>query len=112
ITNKKEAELKINKQNDRLSLQNEQIKRNYEELIKAKTSKKALGIVLGIAIFLFLISEAWLEPIIEQHIGEENSLVGLAIKGVIALLLKPIDTLLESYLIKRQVKIQQNVSSS
>lgn len=104
ITVKKEAELQIKKQNDRLTSQNEEIRRNYEELTKAKTSKKALGIVLGIAVFLFLISEAWLEPIIEQHTGEENNLVGLAIKGVIALLLKPIDTLLESYLIKRQIK--------
>ena len=104
ITTKKATELKIKKQNERLHHQNEKIKKNYEELVKAKTSKKALGIVLIIAVILFLVSEAWLEPIVEQYTGKENNLAGLAVKGVIALLLKPIDTLLESYLIRRQIK--------
>ncbi len=107
ITTKKEAELQIQHQNERLQQQNEQIKRNYEELIKAKNSKKALGIVLFIAIFLFLISEAWLEPIIEDYVGEEYQMIGLAMKGVIALLLKPIDILLESFLLKRQVRLSR-----
>lgn len=103
ITTKKAAELKIKKQNEQLHQQNDEIKKNYEELIKAKTSKKALGIVLILAVVLFLVSEAWLEPIVEEYTGQENNLPGLALKGMIALLLKPIDTLLENYLVKRQI---------
>ena len=112
ITTKKAAELKIKKQNERLHQQNEKIKKNYEELVKAKTSKKALGIVLIIAVVLFLVSEAWLEPIVEQYLGNDNNLAGLAVKGVIALLLKPIDTLLESYLIRRQIKANEKSTIS
>lgn len=110
ITTKKAAELKIKKQNERLHQQNDKIKKNYEELVKAKTSKKALGIVLIIAVILFLVSEAWLEPLVEQYTGRENNLAGLAVKGVIALLLKPIDTILESYLIRRQIKANEKAS--
>ena len=111
ITTKKAAELKIKRQNEQLQQQNEEIRQNYEELIKAKTSKKALGIVLILAVILFLISEAWLEPMVEEYTGQENNLPGLALKGVIALLLKPIDTLLESYLVKRQIKKAKQVST-
>lgn len=102
ITAKKTQEDKIKEQNNQLQRQNEEIKRNYEELAKARSSRKALGITLVLAIFLFIVSEAFLEPIIESQTG--NSLTGLAMKGVIALLLKPFDNIVERFLVKRQIK--------
>ncbi len=102
ITAKKEQEDKIKEQNAQLQHQNEEIKRNYEELAKAKSSRKALGITLVLAIILFLVSEAFLEPIIESQTG--NNLTGLAMKGVIALMLKPFDNIVERFLVKRQIR--------
>ncbi|MEL7005757.1 MAG: hypothetical protein AAFN93_23965, partial [Bacteroidota bacterium] len=66
-----------------------------------KVGNKALTIVLLIAIVLFLISEGWIEPIVEQSI--DNKYVGLFLKGIVALTLKPIDTIVERYLMKRAI---------
>ncbi len=110
ITAKKEQEDKIRSQNEQLQTQNEEIKRNYEDLAKAKSSKRALGITLILAIFLFLFSEAFLEPIIEDNTG--NHWTGLLMKGVIALLLKPIDNIVESYLVKSQIKKAQQAAAN
>lgn len=88
--------------NEELTVNNEQLNRTLQQLLKAKVGNKALTIVLLIAIVLFLITEGWIEPYVEAHI--DNKYVGLFLKGIVALTLKPIDTIVEHYLMKRAIK--------
>ena len=61
------------------------------------TATVQLGLRYGM--LLFIVSEVMLEPIIEQNTNSEY--VGLLLKGVIALLLKPIDLLVEWLLMRK-----------
>ena len=83
-------------------MNNQVLQDTVDMLVEAKVSQKASSIVLLIAILLFIVSEMFLEPIIEQNIDGEY--VGLLLKGMIALLLKPIDILVERLLMKRAIK--------
>ncbi|OFY69793.1 MAG: hypothetical protein A3G23_14375 [Bacteroidetes bacterium RIFCSPLOWO2_12_FULL_37_12] len=85
---------KFNNANLLLQKKNIELRHTIDELTKAKISKKATTLVLIIAIGLFIISEGLIEPIVEQY--TKSFLVGFAFKGTIALLLKPIESLLES----------------
>ena len=92
---------------------NEELNRTLDQLVKAKVNNKALTIVFLIAIVLFLITEGWIEPILEE--STDNKYIGLLLKGIVALTLKPIDTLVERYLMKKAIKRNMNevaVSSS
>jgi len=88
--------------NEELKMNNHVLQDTVDMLMEAKVSQKASSIVLLIAILLFIVSEVFLEPIIEQNI--EGEYVGLLLKGMIALLLKPIDILVERLLMKRAIK--------
>lgn len=92
----------IHEINEELKLNNQVLQDTVDMLMKAKVSQKASSIVLLIAIVLFVVSEGWIEPIIEQNTS--GKYVGLLLKGVIALLLKPIDILVERLLMKRAIK--------
>lgn len=94
--------------NEELTVNNEQLNRTLQQLLKAKVSNKALTIVLLIAIVLFLITEVWIEPYVESHI--DNKYVGLFLKGIVALTLKPIDTMVEHYLMKRAIRANVSVA--
>ena len=101
---------KINRANDKLSEQSEKINRinselqenngalklALEQLTKAKVSNRTTTIVLTFAIFLFFISEGFVEPIIEKKV--DSFWLGLLFKGLIVLLLKPIEMVVEKYL--------------
>ena len=88
--------------NEELEVNNQLLQDTVDMLVEAKVSQKASSIVLLIAILLFIVSEVFLEPIIEQNI--EGEYVGLLLKGMIALLLKPIDILVERFMMKRAIK--------
>ena len=101
---------KINRANDKLSTQSEEIsdinteleKKNVvlktalEQLIKAKISNKAGTIVLIFALILFLLSEVILEPIVEARV--DSVWMGILFKAMIFALLKPIEMIVEKYL--------------
>ena len=53
-------------------------------------------------IILFLVSEGLIEPIIESNTDSEY--IGLLFKGLIALMLKPIDVLVEWLLMRRTLR--------
>lgn len=96
---------RLNKANEELTQSHKEIKRKNEllqntidELTKAKISKKATTIVFTAAILLFVVSEVFLEPIVDSFI--KQNYINVAIKGSIALLLKPIDYLVEWYLLR------------
>lgn len=88
---------------------NEELNRTLDQLLKAKVGNKALTIVLLIAIVLFLITEVWVEPILEE--STDNEYVGLFLKGIVALTLKPIDTIVERFLMKKAINRNVNKGS-
>jgi len=98
---KKQSE-EINKINDDLKVNNQLLQDTIDQLVKAKVGRKASSIVLLIAIVLFIISEGYLEPIVEERFGNEQ--VGFIFKLGIALLLKPIDVLVERYMMRQALK--------
>ncbi|UZR94125.1 hypothetical protein [Chondrinema litorale] len=93
---------KLNKANEKISEQNEKLTDTVNLLTKAKISRAATTIVLIIAVFLFMLSEGVLEPIVEGYV--DNDIIGFALKAVIAILLKPIEMLIESILYKKARK--------
>ena len=92
----------INKINDDLKVNNQLLQDTIDQLIKAKVGRKASSIVLLIAILLFIISEGVLEPEVEKYFGDNR--IGFVFKLGIAVLLKPIDVLVERYMMRRALK--------
>jgi predicted KAP-like P-loop ATPase len=97
---------KLNNLNAKLQDKNIELQNTIDELTKARVGRKATTIVLLVAIALFLVSEGLLEPQIEAQIGD-NLWLGLLFKGMIALLLKPIETLTEKYLMNQALRSNQ-----
>lgn len=97
---------KLNNLNAKLQDKNIELQNTIDELTKARVGRRATTIVLLVAVVLFLLSEGLLEPQIEAQIGD-NLLLGLLLKGMIALLLKPIETLTEKYLMNQALKANQ-----
>lgn len=107
---------KLNTANDKLKAQSEEIKkinkdlevRNVElletidALTKARVGRKAATITIILAIILFLVSEGVIEPVVEANTN--NQFIGFAFKGAIALLIKPLETIVESQMLKRATK--------
>ncbi|GAB3336888.1 hypothetical protein GCM10027429_20720 [Marivirga atlantica] len=104
---KKQSE-EINKINDDLKVNNQLLQDTIDQLVKAKVGRKASSIVLLIAIILFVISEGLLEPIVEQKFGNEQ--VGFIFKLGIAILLKPIDVIVERYMMRQALKGKSTVA--
>lgn len=102
---------KLNKTNDKLAVTNDQLNdknrqlnETIDALTEAKIGRKASAIVLVVAIILFLVSEAFLEPIIERQVN--NMWVGLSLKFVVAILIKPGENFTEKYMMKNARKKQ------
>lgn len=102
---------KLNNLNGKLTDKNDELQNTIDELTKAKVGRKATTIVLLVAVGLFLVSEGLLEPQIEAQIGD-NIWLGLLFKGLIALLLKPIETLTEKYLMKQAINNKQSSTAA
>lgn len=92
----------INKINDDLKVNNQLLQDTIDQLVKAKVGRKASSIVLLIAIVLFIISEGLLEPLVEEKFG--NDQIGFIFKLGIAILLKPIDVIVERYMMRKALK--------
>ncbi len=99
---------KITKSNDELEGKNNELQLTLDALTKAKLSRRASTITLLIFLALVLFSEAWFEPIIESAIHEgggwwsENEFaIGLSLKVLLALSLRPIEKVIEKILISQ-----------
>ncbi len=103
---------KLNLTNEKLNDKNEELQRTIDDLLKARMGKKATYIVLIFAIALFILTEAFVEPQIENyasaHFARNAMMISLLFKGFIALLIKPIESLTERALIKRARKRQMD----
>ena len=89
----------LNTANEKITAKNKQLGQTIQQLKEAKVGRKATTIVLLLAVVLFLISEAFIEPQIESAINDWY--IGLVIKGLIALLIKPIEIIVERILVRK-----------
>ncbi len=97
---------KLDQTNDKLNLVNEEIKdknvqleKTINDLAEAKIGRRATTLVFIFTLILFIISEAFIEPWIEAYY--KNFMVSLGVKGIIALLIKPLETMVEDFLVKK-----------
>lgn len=95
---------KLQVMNDELNDKNIQLKETIDALTEAKIGRRAATLVLILAIALFVLSEVIIEPEIEKMV--ENSWVGLGLKLVVAILIKPAESLTEKTMLKRARKKQ------
>lgn len=98
---------KINKANQQLEDKNLELQKTVSALTKARVGRKATTIVLFIAVILFVLEEwkvePWLEEVTANNLSDGNTAnyVSLGLKGLVALMLKPIEMLVERYMMKR-----------
>ena len=95
--------------NEDLALKNEQLTRTIDLLTRARIENKAASITLALAILLFLLSEGLIEPIIEAN--TDSAYIGLLFKGIIALLLRPLDMIVEKILLNRRIRQIESASA-
>jgi len=106
---------KLNTANDKLKNQAAEIREINKNLeirnVELVHTIEAATIVLIMALILFLLSEYLLEPIVEVY-TDKNILLDIAFKGGIVLLLKPLESLVESQLLKRAAKKKTSLAST
>lgn len=90
---------KLNDVNQEIQEKNIQLEQTINDLAEAKVGRKATTFVFIFALALFLVSEVFIEPWIERFYN--NFFVSLGMKGLIALLIKPIESLIERTLLKQ-----------
>jgi hypothetical protein len=94
---------KLNTVNETLEFKNIELQSTIDELTKARVGRKAQTIILVIGLSLFILEELILEPVIDRLVNN-NIWINIAVKLVIAFLLKPLESLVESALLKSAKK--------
>jgi tetratricopeptide (TPR) repeat protein len=108
----KEAEIErlknveLKNANQIIKEQNNELKDTIDELTKARISRKAISITLVVGIVLFILSEGFLDPFIDQYSG--SMLYSMGAKLIIALMLKPVEGLIEKIMLSRVVAVRRN----
>ncbi len=98
---------KLEQTNDELNETNIKLNETIDALTEAKIGRKSAIIVMIVAIALFIVSEAWIEPIIDKHFpNSQYPFVGLGLKLVVAILIKPGEDLTNKYMLKKARKEQ------
>ncbi len=106
---KKEADLTREKNtalsvaNDQINSKNKELQLTLDELTKTKISRKAITFTLFLGLALFIFEEVLITPIIDDYF-KMSVYISIASKGAIALLLKPIEGIVEKYLLNSLVK--------
>ena len=89
--------------NDHLEVKNKQLQETIDELTKARIGRKATTIVILIAVVLFFIAEAFIEPRIEDTF-KDSFFLALFLKFAVFLILLPVDLIVKTTLLKRAIK--------
>jgi len=97
--------------NEQLAELNDQLNETIDQLTEAKIGRKAGTIVMIMVISLFIISEVFIEPIIDDAFPD-NTLVGLGLKLVVALLIKPGEDFANKYMLRQARKKQIEESNA
>jgi transcriptional regulator with GAF, ATPase, and Fis domain len=100
-------ELKVKERTQKLAEQNIQLQTTLDELTKTKISRKAITITMVLGIALFILEELLVSPMIDNYFNN-NLLVSITTKGVIALLLKPIESIIESFMLSSLSRRKKN----
>jgi hypothetical protein len=103
---------KLNKTNEALELSNvqlaelnNQLNQTIDELTEARIGRRAATLVMIMAIGLFIISEVAIEPMIDDYFGD-NYFVGLSLKLIVAILIKPGEEFTNKYMLRKARKKQ------
>lgn len=97
---------KLNNLNESLNLKNVELQETIDELTKARIGKQAATISFLILIVLFVLEELMIGPVIDQ-MTNNNLWYSAGAKFVLALLLKPIESAIESFLLNQVKKAQK-----
>ncbi len=85
--------------NAELDVKNAQLQTTIDELTQARAGKIAATIVLVIAVMLFLLEELFIDNVIKNLLGTTSQWASVITKLVVVLLLKPLEGLLENFII-------------
>ncbi|MDB5255908.1 MAG: protein serine/threonine phosphatase [Chitinophagaceae bacterium] len=88
--------------NDELDSANKELTETIDELTRVRISRFATSLTLLVAIALFLLSEGFLDPIVDSY--STNIWLNLSTKLLLALLLKPIESFFEKLLLSYAAK--------
>lgn len=102
VTEQKRQEQMIRQQNKDLERKNKQINEGIIKLRNMTVSRRSVAFVAVIGIAMFLLSEFWLEPTLIRYSGNSN--YTWINKTVIVLLLKPIDMIIERWLLRIKIR--------
>mgnify|MGYP006268267875 CR=1 FL=1 len=109
---------KLNRANDEIQAKNAELRKTIELLTAARAGRKAAMYALGLAIVLFIISEMVIEPKIDEWVASYNEdhsydfWVSLFFKGLIAVLIKPLEGMIERFLVQQEIKKHQQEAAS
>ena len=97
---------KLNNLNESLNLKNIELQETIDELTKARVGRQAATISFVILIMLFVLEELMLGPVIDR-MTNNNLWYSAGAKFILALLLKPLESAIESFLLKQVKKAQK-----
>jgi tetratricopeptide (TPR) repeat protein len=96
----------IKKQKAEIETKNIELQETIDELTRTKVGKKAKAFTLIIAIALFIIEEIILHSVLHL-LPQDNFYFSLFVKMIIIFSLKPIDSAIEHYLLKKIIRKQK-----
>ena len=89
----------LDSKNAELDVKNAELQTTIDELTQARAGKIAATIVLIIAVMLFLLEELFIDNVIKNLLGTTSQWASVITKLVVVLLLKPLEGLLENFII-------------
>lgn len=96
------ANVQIREQNDEIKNKNQELSQTIDQLAVARVGKRASTIMLTVALFLFVLEQIFIEPIIEKNI--KVPYVGLGILAVLFFAIKFFEGALEKYFMNIEKK--------
>jgi hypothetical protein len=101
------ANIQIRDQNEEIKEKNVELSNTVDQLAKARVGRRASTIMLTVALFLFILEQIFVEPIIENNI--KIPFLNYGILAVLFLLVKVFESGLEKYFMdKEKKKILEN----
>lgn len=97
----------IKQQKKQIEKTNITLQKTIDELTLSKINRKAKTITTVIAILLFIVEDSLLHFVIAPH-THENFFISLASNFAVVFCIKPIEKLVEHYLLHRFVKVEMD----
>jgi len=101
-------EVKIKDRTAELAEKNTRLQITLDELTKTKISRKAITYTLFLGLILFIFEEVLISPIIDNYFNA-SLFVSITSKGLVALLLRPIEQITEKYM--QSAMLSENMNS-